>query len=346
MERPHRRYNPLVGEWILVSPQRDLRPWLGQVERGQPEKYPAYDPECYLCPGNMRAGGLQNPNYRGTFVFDNDFPALLSPSGAGLASNISFSNDIFMAEPVTGVCRVVCFSSRHDLTLPELTQSEVRAVVDTWTEQTAEISNLPDIQYVQVFENKGELMGCSNPHPHSQIWATSFIPDQAAKEISSLSKYKIEQGGCLICDFLSAENDIQERIVCENDTFSALVPFWAVWPFEILVCSRRHTGSMVNLLDAEKAGLADIIRKITTCYDNLFEISFPYSMGFHQFTDHIAGLEVGHLHAHYYPPLLRSAEVRKFMVGFEMLAMPQRDLTPEKAAARLRDLAPNHYRSR
>jgi UDPglucose--hexose-1-phosphate uridylyltransferase len=349
LEYPHRRLNPLTNEWVLVSPHRDKRPWLGQVEKAPPEDLPPYDPGCYLCPGNSRAGGRQNPRYASTFVFDNDFSALLPktealPVSAGEALGTIGSSPIFVAEPAYGICRVVCFSPRHDLSLPELSQIEVETVVNTWTDQTRELASREDIAYVQVFENKGAMMGCSNPHPHSQIWATSLIPNEPEKELTSLSGYRERHGSCLLCDYLVAERENGERVVTSNECFTALVPFWAVWPFEILVVAHRHIGSLTDLTQQEAACLADIVKRVTARYDNLFEISFPYSMGFHQAPVGKDTYPEWHLHAHYYPPLLRSATVRKFMVGFEMMAMPQRDLTPERAAERLRASSEVHYR--
>ncbi len=346
-EKPHRRFNPLTREWVLVSPHRAQRPWLGQVERTPLESLPAYDPDCYLCPRNSRADGKRNPDYSGTFVFDNDFPALLPLQALRVEKGInSIPGDrrIFRAEPVSGICRVVCFSPRHDLTLPELTLSEAEAVVRTWVEQTINLAGVTEIAYVQVFENKGEMMGCSNPHPHSQIWSTSYIPDQPAVELASLRDYQVEHGSCLLCDYLQAELDRSERVVVSNELFTAVTPFWAIWPFETLVISHRHVGSLPELNAAEIVALADILQQITVRYDNLFEVSFPYSMGFHQTPVDGALYPQAHLHAHFYPPLLRSATVKKFMVGFEMLAMPQRDLTPETAAARLRSMPAIHYR--
>lgn len=344
MDMPHRRYNPLTGEWVLVSPHRARRPWLGQVEKSPPQDLPAYDPTCYLCPGNSRAGGVQNPQYSGTFVFDNDFPALLPPQGGTVTDGSDAASGLFRAEAVSGICRVVCFSPRHDLTLPELSQAQVEAVLRTWSEQTRQLGAVPEIRYVQVFENKGEMMGCSNPHPHSQIWSTSYIPNEPAKELQALSNYQRQQGSCLLCDTLQAELAAGERVIAENDHFIVVAPYWSVWPFETLLISRQHLGSLTDLDSEQIACLAQILRQLTARYDNLFEISFPYSMGFHQAPVDGAAHPECHLHAHFYPPLLRSATVRKFMVGFEMLAMPQRDLTPETAAERLRSLSPVHYR--
>lgn len=345
-DTPHRRFNPLTREYVLVSPHRARRPWLGQVEKTPAEDLPPYDPACYLCPGNERAGGVFNPAYTGTFVFDNDFPALLEGGEASTASEATTNNPLFVAEPVSGICRVVCFSPHHDLTLPQIDQAGVEGVVRTWTEESVSLGGRDDIQYVQVFENKGAAMGCSNPHPHSQIWCTSHIPNEPAKELVAQAEYTQAHDSCLLCDYLQAERQGGERVVCANEHFSALVPFWAIWPFEILVVSHRHLAALSELTPAEVSGLADLLRRVTARYDNLFEVSFPYSMGFHQAPTDGKSYPAWHLHAHFYPPLLRSATVRKFMVGYEMLGMPQRDLTPETAAERLRGLSEVHYRAR
>jgi len=331
---PHRRYNPLTNEWILVSPHRTDRPWQGQVEKLPPQTRPAYDPQCYLCPGNERAGGKRNPRYESTYVFDNDFAALLPD----IPPTELDRHGLLRAASERGICRVICFSPRHDLTLPEMAQADIRRVVDVWAEQTVELGKLDFINHVQVFENKGAMMGASNPHPHCQVWANEHIPTEPAKELHSLSAYLDRHGTCLLCDYLALELAVGERIVLQNEHFVALVPFWAIWPFETMLLARRHVGALPDLTDSERDALADAIRRLTTRYDNLFEISFPYSMGFHQSpTDGQAHPET-HLHAHYYPPLLRSATVRKFMVGYEMLGNPQRDLTAEAAAARLRQM--------
>lgn len=347
-EIPHRRLNPLTGEWVLVSPHRAKRPWLGQVEKPAQEELPAYDPQCYLCPGNLRAAGRRNPDYTGTFVFDNDFPALLTPGQAGEAQPDGLSEDgnsLFRVQPEWGITRVVCFSPHHDRSLPLLSKAEVETVVRTWQDQTRQLGDVDFTAYVQVFENKGAMMGASNPHPHSQIWASSHIPNEPGKELSAQARYLEENGTCLLCDTLAAERQQAERMVLANEGFSAFVPFWAVWPFEILLVSNRHIGSLLDLSQAEIGQLADLLKGITTRYDNLFESSFPYSMGFHQAPVTGDSYPHHHFHAHFYPPLLRSATVRKFMVGYEMLAMPQRDLTPEAAAERLRSVSEVHYRS-
>ena len=352
MDVPHRRLNPLTREWVLVSPHRARRPWLGQVEKVPPSDLPGYDPTCYLCPGNERVGGVRNPPYTSTFVFDNDFPALLPAEPAPPVSSPTSAvpapaaPHLFTLEPVAGACRVVCFSPRHDLSLPELSLAEVEAVVRAWSEQTRDLGARDDLRYVQVFENKGAMMGASNPHPHSQVWATAVLPNEPAKELSAQTYYLRNHGTCLLCDYVAAETERGERLVAANEHFSAVVPFWAVWPFEILLVARRHMGALADLTPAEVTALADLLRRVTARYDNLFETSFPYSMGFHQTPVDGQPYPAWHLHAHFYPPLLRSATVRKFMVGFEMLGMPQRDVTPEMAADRLRGLSEQHYRQR
>jgi UDPglucose--hexose-1-phosphate uridylyltransferase len=342
-EFPHRRLNPLTGEWVLVSPHRAKRPWQGHVEKTPSENLPSYDPTCYLCPTNERAGGIRNPDFQETFVFDNDFAALL-PEMAEEQQHSDSS--LFVTEPERGVCRVVCFTPRHDLTLPELELPAIEKVLKTWSEQTADLGQREFVQYVQVFENKGALMGCSNPHPHSQVWATSHIPNEPAKELERQKAYFTLNGHTLLSDYLVEEHHHQQRIIAFNDDFTALIPFWAVWPFEILVIAYGKAQRLIDLSSQEMTSLADIFKQVTTRYDNLFEISFPYSMGFHQAPFDSQPHPEWTLHAHFYPPLLRSATVRKFMVGFEMLAMPQRDITPELAAERLRALPTIHYKQK
>jgi UDPglucose--hexose-1-phosphate uridylyltransferase len=340
LDLPHRRLNPLTGEWLLVSPHRAKRPWLGQVEKTPPENLLQYDPKCYLCPGNERAGGIRNPDYPSTFVFDNDFSALLPDEAPAHESD----HPLLVSVSERGLCRVVCFSPRHDLTLPELEQPEAESVVRTWMEQTADLAARDFVRYVQVFENKGAVMGASNPHPHSQIWATEHIPNEPAKELDRQKAYLDEQGQPLLRDYLNEEHRRRERLLFSNDHFSALVPYWAVWPFETILIAHRNVSRLTELTSAEISALADLLKRVTTCYDNLFEISFPYSMGFHQAPFDGQPHPEWVLHAHFYPPLLRSATVRKFMVGYEMLAMPQRDILPESAAERLRSLPGMHYK--
>lgn len=332
MNSPHRRLNPLTNDWVLVSPQRTQRPWLGQVEKPQVETLPAYDPACYLCPGNERAGGVKNPPYETTFVFDNDYAAL-TPGGVDAPRDRS---PLLRAEPTPGKCRVVCFHPRHDLTLPSMSLPEIETVIRTWTNESNTLGSLDYINYVEIFENKGAAMGASNPHPHSQIWSSHHIPNEPAREFFAQEKYFLEHDDCLLCDYLRVEQERGERVVVANEHFTVVVPFWAVWPFEVLMLSNRHLGALAELSELEVSALADILKKITSRYDNLFQVSFPYSMGFHQTPTNGNAYPSHHFHAHFYPPLLRSAAVRKFMVGYELLAMPQRDLTPESAAERLR----------
>ena len=338
-EHPHRRLNLLNGEWVLVSPQRSKRPWQGQVEDIQTKMIPQYDPDCYLCPGNTRAGGKINPEYTGTFVFDNDFSALQLDTPESGYNN----ENLLLANGEPGICRVVCFSPRHDLTLPEMNTDLIVDVIKVWTEQYRELGKMPEINYVQIFENKGNLMGCSNPHPHGQIWAEASIPVEPAKEHQQLSEYWKSQKSCLLCDYLKLENQQQERIVFENDDFLGLVPFWAVWPFETLLLPKRHFSNILEMKDSEKISLAGAIREMTIRYDNLFKTSFPYSSGFHQSPTNGQNHPAWHFHMHFYPPLLRSASVKKFMVGYEMLANPQRDITPEWSAENLRNVPDIHY---
>jgi UDPglucose--hexose-1-phosphate uridylyltransferase len=336
---PHRRFNPLTREWVLVSPHRTQRPWLGRVERVTSPDQPAYDQDCYLCPGNPRAGGKRNPEYLSTFVFDNDFPALL-PNASDASMD---ERGLVVARAEAGMCRVVCFSPRHDLTIPRMSLAELRAVVDVWVDQYRSLAEIPWIRHIQIFENRGATMGASNPHPHCQIWANASIPNEPAREQASLHAYRGERNSCLLCDYLQLELALGERLVCQNDAFAAVVPFWAVWPFETLLLSKRHLEAMDQLSERERDLLGDILRQLTIRYDNLFEIPFPYSMGFHQRPADGQPHPEWHLHAHHYPPLLRSATVQKFMVGYEMLASPQRDITAEAAAARLRSVADVHY---
>jgi UDPglucose--hexose-1-phosphate uridylyltransferase len=339
----HRRYNPLTREWVLVSPHRVGRPWQGQVETAPPTELPPYDPDCYLCPGNVRAGGERNPHYGHTFVFDNDFAALL-PEAQGVPQAARVQSPLLVQQPERGICRVVCFSPRHDLTLPELPVEEIARVVDVWVGQYLDLGRLRFVRYVQIFENKGAMMGASNPHPHGQIWANETLPTEAAKEDRAQREHHRDAGRCLLCDYLALEMVNRERLVLENQHFLGLVPFWANWPFETMLISKRHVPSLADLTEPECHALASILKQLTIRYDNLFQVSFPYSMGFHQQpTDGQAHPE-WHLHAHFYPPLLRSATVRKFMVGYEMLAQPQRDVTAEAAAERLRQLPEVHYR--
>jgi UDPglucose--hexose-1-phosphate uridylyltransferase len=339
-EHPHKRLNPLTGDWILVSPHRSKRPWQGQVEKAVPDQRPNYDPSCYLCAGNERAGGKINPQYKGTFVFTNDFSALLTDTPEGGVSE----GNLFQAKSESGICKVICFSDNHSLTVPEMEVSDIRNVVDVWCEQYAELGSNPMINYVQIFENKGSIMGCSNPHPHGQIWSSSSVPAEPAKESKTQKEYFDKLGNTMLSDYLNAELQKKVRLVVENEYFVALVPFWAVWPFETMIISRRPVQNILQLTDSERSGLADIYKRLTVKYDNLFEVSFAYSAGLHQAPTDGKDYPEWHLHMHFYPPLLRSATVKKFMVGYEMLASPQRDITAEQAAQRLRDLSDIHYK--
>ena len=338
-EHSHRRYNPLTGEWVLVSPHRTKRPWQGQIEEADRETAVRYDPACYLCPGNKRAGNNRNPDYKSVFVFDNDFAALTPDVARGSVD----TGGLIVAESERGVSRVVCFSPDHSLTLSRMRLEDIKLVVDEWSRQYGELGEMPFINHVQVFENRGEMMGASNPHPHCQIWASERIPNEPAKEYRFQLEYNRTKNACLLCAYLEIENKSRERLVCENDRFTVVVPFWAVYPFEVMILSKDHRGSVNDLVENERSALADILKRLTTRYDNLFQTAFPYSMGLHQKPTDGREHEYHHFHAHFYPPLLRSATVRKFLVGFEILGSPQRDITPESAAARLRELTEQHY---
>ncbi|HKF25735.1 MAG TPA: UDP-glucose--hexose-1-phosphate uridylyltransferase [Candidatus Acidoferrum sp.] len=337
--QPHRRFNPLLREWVLVSPHRTERPWQGQVESRPATREVAYDPACYMCPGNTRSTGNVNPAYKHVFVFENDFPALL-PEGRRGGRNES---NLLVAESETGICRVLCFSPIHHLTLSRMEPADIRAVVDCWAAQFLELGAQSDINYVQIFENRGAMMGASNPHPHCQIWSTATIPNIPHVEQEAQLAYRDAHGLCLLCDYYRLERNAGARTVVENDHFLALVPYWAVWPFETMIVSRRHLASFDELQPAEREALSEVLKRLTTRYDNLFQTSFPYSMGFHQRPTDGREHPEWHFHAHFFPPLLRSATVRKFMVGFELLGMPQRDITAETSAERLRAVPDSHH---
>ena len=338
-DKAHRRFNPLTREWVLVSPHRATRPWQGKVEQLSREKQPTYDPTCYLCPGNSRARGIGNPAYSTTFIFDNDFPALLPDAPPREADE----DGLIVASTERGICRVVCFSPRHDLTIARMKVEEIQLVVKVWAEQYRELGSIPWVRHVQIFENRGAIMGASNPHPHCQIWANAQLPNFPQREQLAQQEYLACHRQCLLCKYLGLETQHGERIVCANEGFVALVPYWAVWPFETLVLSRRHISSIAELNDQETHQLSDLLRRLTIRYDNLFQTTFPYSMGLHQRpTDDEAHPE-WHFHAHYFPPLLRSATIQKFMVGYEMLAGPQRDITPESAATDLKRTSETHF---
>lgn len=335
-DHPHRRRNPLTGNWVLVSPHRAKRPWQGQQETPERSVRPAHDPDCYLCAGNQRVSGDRNPDYRGTFVFTNDFAALTADAPDAPASD----RPLFQTGSARGTSRVVCFSPDHSKSLPELTLPAIGEIVDTWCVQTSELGML--YPWVQVFENKGAMMGCSMPHPHGQIWANSFLPNEAANEDAHQRDYFAAHGSPLLLDYAAQEAG-GARVVVDTEHWLAVVPYWASWPFETLLLPKAHVRQLPDLDPEQRQDLALALKKLTSRYDNLFQCSFPYSMGWHgaPFTDE--DKDHWQLHAHFYPPLLRSASVRKFMVGYEMLAESQRDLTPEQAAERLRALSDVHY---
>ena len=340
-DHPHRRYNPLLDEWILVSPQRAKRPWQGQNEAISDEKKPEYDETCYLCPGNERITGGNNPEYENCYVFDNDFPALLKDE---VSSDVA-QEDLFKINPERGINRVICFSPKHNVTLAEMQVPEIENVVRVWKEQYLELGAISYINHVQIFENKGSVMGCSNPHPHGQIWAQSSLPTQVKRTQDNLLKYFQKTGKSLLKDYLESELQKKERIIAENEHFVLLVPFWATWPYETMIISKRHFSSIEEITEEEIKSYAEMIQIITVKYDNLFKTSFPYSAGIHQAPTDGLDHEEWHFHMHFYPPLLRSATVKKFMVGYELLAEAQRDLTAEQSAEILRNLSIQHYKN-
>ncbi|KAH7043097.1 galactose-1-phosphate uridyl transferase [Linnemannia elongata] len=409
----HRRFNPLTHSWVLCSPHRTQRPWQGKQEDDDLSKRPSYDPSCYLCPSNTRANGahLQNPDYADTFVFENDFPAVQQNQPVLLHDNSQDENPLLQVESVRGQCHVICFSPQHDKTLADMTEPEIVPVIDAWISTYKAMQQQDHINHVQIFENKGAIMGCSNPHPHGQVWSTEDIPQETAVELENMAKYRQRYHRCMLCDYVKTETDADRkakadgsadplsptatgmdetrtsshtagtgplagsdptppttptsttfpstktvpaattpdgsRIVCENASFICLVPFWATWPFETMVLSRAHLARLSDMNSTQKQDLANILRRITCRYDNLFRCSFPYSMGVHQAPTNgdASHQELSHLHLHFYPPLLRSATVKKFLVGFELLGQSQRDLTPEQAAKRLADCSETHYKS-
>jgi len=338
---PHRRKNILTGDWILVSPQRTQRPWQGEISLPQQESRPQYDSQCYLCPGNKRANGDVNPKYESTYVFTNDFSSMLPdvPSGSMKESGL------LEMKSEKGICRVVNFSPRHDLTLAEMCESDIEKVIDVWQEEFESLRSNPHINHVQIFENKGSMMGNSNPHPHCQIWAQESIPTEMAKELKQFKQYFAKKKRSLLSDYLKLELKLKERIVYENESFVIIVPFWAVWPFETMIISKRKIATILQFRKKEKKDFANAISVVTIKYDNLFKTSFQYSSGLHQAPTDGRKHNEWHFHAHFYPPLLRSASIKKFMVGYEMLAEPQRDITPERSAEMLRELPNVHYKN-
>jgi UDPglucose--hexose-1-phosphate uridylyltransferase len=332
-ERPHRRFNPLTGEYVFVSPHRTKRPWQGKQENSSIMQQPEYDSNCYLCPGNERAGGKVNSNYESTYVFTNDFSALL-PATQVTSDN---SDPLFQTESINGTSRVICFSQKHNLTLPRMDVINIRKVIDVWSDQVEELGKT--YKWVQVFENKGSIMGCSNPHPHGQIWASNSLPSEPFKEDQKQQDFFLKNKTILLIDYLKKEKDMGDRIITENENWIVLVPFWAVWPFETMLLPKRHILRLNEITNTERDSLAEILKKNLTRYDNLFDISFPYTMGWHGAPFDNNDYYHWQLHAHFYPPLLRSATVKKFMVGYEMLSEAQRDITAEQAAERLRNVS-------
>ena len=342
-EDPHRRYNPLINEWVLVSPHRAKRPWQGQNEKVTSDSLPEYDPTCYLCPGNVRANGEVNPAYENAFVFENDFAALKQEE---IAFEKNKKDTFFKAQPERGISRVVCFSPKHNLTLPEMTVNSIENIIHTWQKEYTDLGAVDYINHVQIFENKGSVMGCSNPHPHGQIWAQSSLPTEVEKTQNNLKAYFDKNGSTLLQDYLQEELQLKQRIVIENAHFVALVPFWAIWPFETMIISKRHLTKITDFTEEEVTGFATILKQLTIKYDNLFETSFPYSSGIHQAPTDGEEHPEWQFHMHFYPPLLRSATVKKFMVGYEMMGESQRDITPEKSAEMLKEQSETHYKSK
>lgn len=337
-QRPHRRYNILTGEWVLVSPHRTKRPWQGKQEKAVIVSGTKYDPECYLCPGNTRTSGEKNPNYSSVYSFKNDFSALLEDT-----PHTTFHEGLLKAESEKGICKVICFSPNHSLTLPLMRIGDIQEVIGLWITEYQELGNMEGINYVQIFENKGAIMGCSNPHPHGQIWSQNSIPQEAAKKSGQQVHYWQKHAKSLLGEYLKQEIAAKERVIWQDQNFVALVPYWAVWPYEVLLAPKRHIPRITELNRSEKKSFAKAIKMVTTKYDNLFEISFPYSSGIHQAPTDGQIHKEWHFHMSFYPPLLRSATVKKFMVGYEMFANPQRDITAEQAAKTLRALSETHY---
>ncbi len=337
-DNPHRRFNILTGEWVLVSPHRTKRPWQGKNEQPAKLSQVTYDPNCYLCPGNERAGGEINPQYTGPFSFTNDFSALLQD-----VPEITYEEGLLKGQSESGICKVVCFSPNHALTLPIMKVEEIAMVVKLWQEEFVSLGKIDGINYVQIFENKGDIMGCSNPHPHGQIWAQRSIPEEIIKKTNHQQEYWDKHNKSLLLSYLEQELELKERILVENEHFVALVPYWAVWPYETMIIPRRKIQNISQLSPEETVSFAEVVKRLTIKYDNIFKTSFPYSAGIHQAPTDGLEHEAWQMHMSFYPPLLRSATVKKFMVGYEMFANPQRDITAEQAATTIRSQSETHY---
>ena len=328
----HKRYNILTGEWVLVSPHRAKRPWQGQNEEISAEKRPSYDENCYLCPTNTRINGEINPDYKDVFIFNNDFAAIQKDS-----PSFEVNDGLLIAKSETGICKVICFSPDHSKSLAEMEVEEIKKVVNAWQKEYAELGKNEMINYVQIFENKGAVMGCSNPHPHGQIWSQSSLPNEVYKKDIHQKLYYSEKKRSLLGDYVLQELEAKERVIYENNDFVALTPFWAIWPFEVMIVPKKAKKNIIELSYVEVKNYAEIISVITKAYDKLFNVSFPYSSGIHQAPTNGAENEHWHFHMSFYPPLLRSATVKKFMVGYEMFGTPQRDITPEQAVKMIKD---------
>lgn len=340
LNQPHHRFNILTGEKVLVSPHRNNRPWQGQVEDIYAGNLPTYDSTCYLCPTNKRADGTNNPDYTDTFVFTNDYSAILENTAEGTFNQA----DLLQATAERGLCKVITFSPRHDLTLPEMDSSAILKVVDLWQQEFKILAQKEWIKYIQIFENKGAIMGCSNPHPHGQIWSQSSLPNEILIETARQKTYYEKNKTSMLQAYIELELRLTERVIIDNDHFVALVPYWAIWPFETMIISKRHLQHIGQFTAEEKADLAKTLQELTIRYDNIFSTSFPYSAGMHQAPVNDGVHEEWHWHMHFYPPLLRSASIKKFMVGYEMLGSPQRDITPEQAAAIIKKQSTVHYK--
>ena len=333
----HRRKNILTGEWVLVSPHRTKRPWQGMQEQAKELKTLKYDPNCYLCPGNTRANNEINPDYKNTYSFINDFSAILD------VKIENFKDNLLEAHTESGICKVLCYSPNHSLTMPQMDESEIVSIIKLWQKEYKDLGSIENINNIQIFENKGESMGCSNPHPHGQIWAQKSIPTEILKKQNNFKKFYENNNQSMLLAYIKKELELKERIIYENESFVALVPFWAVWPYESMVITKNHRKSILELNEKEVTDYANILKILTTKYDNLFQTSFPYSTGIHQAPTNNEQNNEWHVHMSFYPPLLRSANIKKFMVGYEMFGEPQRDITPEQAAESLRNCSKTHF---